>query len=277
MNFSSVNLETIDLIESKNPTREANDGLTPAWDSIRTEGLFPSLVLIPPCFGGSCYFSDLKDMLDPDQPIYIIEPGVDSKAGRYPSVEDITKRMADLVECYLGSSPIRLCGFSFGGNLAWDLAKQLESRGITVEFLILLDSYTESSSEKKSLPDAKDKETNPALITARSSKNDLSKLPSNYQKKLGRFKRPFNRDPRVEDGMRALFKDYQYDTLDLDTYVFCPLDGNAIRRTDDPYLGWNGHVEGDLRVIPTRGTHHNFADKPVGRNLARSVNCILKQ
>jgi thioesterase domain-containing protein len=270
-----VNSETLTSIE---PTKEANDDLTPAWLSVRTEGSFPPLLLIAPCFGGGCYFSDLKDLLDPDQPIYIVEPITDSDNSSYSSVEDLTTQIVDLVESNLGDSPIRLCGFSFGGNLAWDLAKQLKSRGREVEILILLDSYGESISEQANA------KTPSAPTISRKSETDctkffsdrLSKLPFNNQKNLGKPRRSFNKVPKIEDGIRTLFKDYQYETLDLDVYVFCPLDGNAIRNTSDPCLGWSRLVTGKLCIIPASGTHHNFADKPVGRNLARSINCILK-
>lgn len=273
-----MNLETLKPIQPKEPTKEANDALTPVWHSVRTEGSFSPLILVAPCLGGGCYFSDLKDMLDPDQPIYIVEPITDSKECRYSSVEELTALIVDLVDSELGDSPVRLCGFSFGGNLAWDLAKELKSRGRTVEFLILLDSYGESFSEQE----IEKKPSSPTI--SRKSKIDcskyfsdrLSRLPSTYQKNRGILKRPFNKDPQIENEIRTLFKEYQYETLDVDVYAFCPLDGSAINQTGDPCAGWGGRVSGKLCVIPAFGTHHNFADKPVGRNLARSINCILK-
>ncbi len=273
-----MNLETLNSIQPKEPTKEANDALTPAWHSVRTEGPFPPLLLVAPCTGGACYFNDLKDMMDPDQPIYIVEPNTDAKDCAYSSVEDITSRIVELVELHLGDSPIRLCGFSFGGNLAWDLTKQLKKRGKNVEFLILLDSYAKSFSEKE------EDGSHGSLSTNRISEigstqfysDHLSKLPSNYQTKLDRLKRLFRKGPQFEDDIRTLFKDYDYETLDSNVYVFCPMDGNAVRRTSDPYLGWGRRVKGNLRIIPAYGTHQNFADKPVGNCLGRSVNSILK-
>ncbi len=80
--------------------------------------------------------------LGPDQPIYGLVPqGLD---GRLPPHE----RVEDMAACYVGEirgiqpeGPYYLGGWSFGGVIAFEMARQLEAAGQRVAFLALFDTY----------------------------------------------------------------------------------------------------------------------------------------
>ncbi|MEU0738910.1 amino acid adenylation domain-containing protein [Streptomyces sp. NPDC006134] len=55
--------------------------------------------------------------------------------------DDKTDRYADLVESLQSEGPCILIGYSLGGNLAFEVAKELERRGREVSHVIILDSY----------------------------------------------------------------------------------------------------------------------------------------
>ncbi|MFJ6214784.1 amino acid adenylation domain-containing protein [Streptomyces sp. NPDC092296] len=55
--------------------------------------------------------------------------------------DDKVTRYADLIETVHGDGPCTLFGYSLGGNLAFEVAKELESRGRTVPQVIIMDSY----------------------------------------------------------------------------------------------------------------------------------------
>ncbi|NUP33710.1 MAG: amino acid adenylation domain-containing protein, partial [Streptomycetaceae bacterium] len=55
--------------------------------------------------------------------------------------DDKTERYADLVESLLHEGPCALLGYSLGGNLAFELAKELERRGREVAHVVIVDSY----------------------------------------------------------------------------------------------------------------------------------------
>ncbi|MGI5472241.1 condensation domain-containing protein [Streptomyces sp. CA-132043] len=59
---------------------------------------------------------------------------------RLPDALGIT-RCADLIESLQPAGPCPLLGYSLGGNLAFEVAKELERRGREVPQLVLLDSY----------------------------------------------------------------------------------------------------------------------------------------
>ncbi|RPK37887.1 Phthiocerol/phenolphthiocerol synthesis polyketide synthase type I PpsA [Streptomyces sp. ADI92-24] len=61
-------------------------------------------------------------------------------AFNYVPGDDKVARYADLVESAWSEGPCRLLGYSLGGNLAFEVAKELESRGREVSHVVVLDS-----------------------------------------------------------------------------------------------------------------------------------------
>lgn len=59
----------------------------------------------------------------------------------YLAGDDKVERYADLVEAVQAGSPCALLGYSLGGNLAFEVAKELERRGRRVPHVVILDSY----------------------------------------------------------------------------------------------------------------------------------------
>ncbi|GAA3011469.1 hypothetical protein GCM10010519_47930 [Streptomyces lactacystinicus] len=59
----------------------------------------------------------------------------------YLTGDDKTARYADLVEELHPAGPYVLLGYSLGGNLAFEVAKELERRGRTVASVLLVDAY----------------------------------------------------------------------------------------------------------------------------------------
>ncbi|MER7751970.1 amino acid adenylation domain-containing protein [Kitasatospora sp. NPDC097643] len=68
-------------------------------------------------------------------------PGQRIAAFNYLTGEDKTARYADLVEELDESGPYLLLGYSLGGNLAFEVAKELERRGRTVGRVLVVDSH----------------------------------------------------------------------------------------------------------------------------------------
>lgn len=62
-------------------------------------------------------------------------------AFNYLTGDDKTARYADLVEALHPTGPYALLGYSLGGNLAFEVAKELERRGRTVSSVLLVDAY----------------------------------------------------------------------------------------------------------------------------------------
>ncbi|MBP2477890.1 hybrid polyketide synthase/nonribosomal peptide synthetase FtdB [Crossiella equi] len=69
-----------------------------------------------------------------------ITPGRRFTAFNYLTGEDKVARYADLCEQLQPGEPYRLFGYSLGGNLAFEVAKELERRGREVSHVVIMDS-----------------------------------------------------------------------------------------------------------------------------------------
>ncbi|WP_405929792.1 amino acid adenylation domain-containing protein [Streptomyces griseus] len=93
-------------------------------------GQHPALFCFPPAGGHGLVYRGLAAHL-PDHTLigFNYLPG-DDKVARY----------ADLIEAARPDGPYRLLGYSLGGNLAFETAKELERRGRSVAHVVILDS-----------------------------------------------------------------------------------------------------------------------------------------
>ncbi|MFI9024279.1 amino acid adenylation domain-containing protein [Streptomyces sp. NPDC053560] len=93
-----------------------------------------TLFCFPPAGGHGLLYRELADRL-PQFSLIALD-----YVPRLPDALGIT-RCADLIESLQPAGPCPLLGYSLGGNLAFEVAKELERRGREVPQLVLLDSY----------------------------------------------------------------------------------------------------------------------------------------
>lgn len=86
-------------------------------------------------------FRHLADLLDDDQPFYALQPPWAYGNGPLPAT------VGDMAETYIGAirraqphGPYAIGGFSFGGQVAYDMACRLRRAGEAVALLVLIDS-----------------------------------------------------------------------------------------------------------------------------------------
>lgn len=126
-------------------------GSAEVWHNLlplRTEGTRPPLVAVHAVHGHGLLYGALADHLGPEQPVYALQ--AEALSGRRPrstTVEQIAASYREQVEQRLPDGPYLLFGFSFGGTVAFEMARQLLERGRPVEMLVLGDTVNSSQSE----------------------------------------------------------------------------------------------------------------------------------
>src|SRR5690606_17238607 len=115
------------------------------WDCVipvRKAGALPPLYVIHGAFLDVLYIRNLLPYLDPEQPLYGIQGmGLSGKSSPLGSVEEISAYYVSEMLKHTPEGPFALVGYSFGGIFAWEIAKQLRSRGREVVFVGLLDTF----------------------------------------------------------------------------------------------------------------------------------------
>jgi thioesterase domain-containing protein/acyl carrier protein len=108
---------------------------------IRPEGKRPPVFLIHAIGGNMLYYFSMLDHLGHDQPVYGLQArGVDGMLPPHTSITAMASHYINEIRSVQPSGPYFMGGASFGGTVAFEIARQLMHQGEDVAFLALLDS-----------------------------------------------------------------------------------------------------------------------------------------
>lgn len=119
-------------------------GYACAWHltTLEARGTRRPLFFVHGLRGGVVFLRELVAALGPDQPAFAFEAD-----GRFEgelgarSLEDLAAAYVDVLRGAVPDGPYRLCGYSAGGLVAFEMARQLVACGEPVTFLGLIDTY----------------------------------------------------------------------------------------------------------------------------------------
>lgn len=119
-------------------------GYSSAWHlaTLSDRGARPPIFFVHGLRGGVVFLRELVEALGPDQPSYAFEAD-----GRFEgqldasSIEDLAAAYIDLLHGTRPEGPYHLCGYSAGGVIAFEIARQLAAAGQEVAMLGLVDTY----------------------------------------------------------------------------------------------------------------------------------------
>src|SRR5262249_20922863 len=92
--------------------------------------------------GGTVFcYKELSNLLGPEQPFYGLQArGLNGEQAPATRVEDMAADYIDALRTVQPAGPYALGGWSIGGVVAFEMARQLEAQGQRVDRLALLDS-----------------------------------------------------------------------------------------------------------------------------------------
>lgn len=265
--------------------------VAPALVPIRARGARDRLYCIPGAGGTSIMFYQLARHLDGEQPVF----GIEAKAFlegevRRTSIEELAAHAISIMREAQPNGPYRLCGFSAGGLVAYEMAQQLRAVGQTVELLALLDTFNPHA-----LPFARRRAIRQwrrlrslswseqfAYIRKRladKGRSLLRRLRRNVsyrvQKRGGMVRQGLMQAQVMARQSRAAYR-----------YVPQPYPGRVtlVRsqqkletgRVDSDDFGWSRLVD-DLEVLRVPALHHEMMREPHVQHLARVLDACLSR
>jgi amino acid adenylation domain-containing protein len=113
---------------------------------LRKTGSKPPLFCVHPVEGSALVYRDLARALGPERPFYglqarAVEPGQETQR----TIEGIAADYLAAIREVHPHGPYHLCGWSFGGVVAFEMARQLARAGVPVGALVLLDTPVPSA------------------------------------------------------------------------------------------------------------------------------------
>jgi amino acid adenylation domain-containing protein len=221
--------------------------------------------------GGVLRFQDLARHTAPDQPFYGIQPvgfdgnGENGSAGENGGGQPFLRTVEDMAARYIlemrnvqPEGPYYIGGYSFGGLVAFEMARQLEAGGEEVGFLGLLDTYPGKP------------KSNAVLLST------LFRMPRGQQiayvsSKLTKYGRGFRRRwdalflPKTIKQIRSILAEAEmaYQPKDYSgSAVWIRASERALRGADNPEDDWSRWVHGGVRIVEIEGDHGSIMKEP---------------
>lgn len=137
--------EAIDSLSVSGPVEPRPDNETMSSVElvipVQPRGTAPALFAVPGAGANALSLQQLSRALGDDQPFYCLEPvGLNGDVAPLASVEALARLHIEGMKSVQGQGPYRLLGYSNGGVVAFEMARQLLQQHERIESLMLLDS-----------------------------------------------------------------------------------------------------------------------------------------
>jgi len=115
------------------------------WDSLvplKPEGTKPPLYIVHGANHHVLIFNELAQKLDKDQPVYGLQSrGLNGVEEPHDSIDEMAADYISEIVASNPEGPYALAGFSYGGIVAYEMARQLKAQGRKVKILAQFDTY----------------------------------------------------------------------------------------------------------------------------------------
>jgi amino acid adenylation domain-containing protein len=286
-------LELDDVATKENRETRPEDTALPAIAVRlkRSESQQPPLFLLHGADGAVMFYRDFANRLNTQSSIYGLEsPFLNVPNFQIPdSVEELAEEYVKAILAIEPQGPYRIAGYSFGGVLAYEIARQIEKMGNQIEMVILYDvgnpallqynSWAKrlmifwAQEKNNSLPT---KLTNLAKRISRSVKDRASFEFENRLAKtisVDRLDNTFWRHKKAREQHMAIEERYAPEPVGFPArIVFATGNSSKLRVEED--MGWAG-VASDLQVQRIEGSHLEIFDKEYVGEIVQATETFL--
>jgi amino acid adenylation domain-containing protein/FkbH-like protein len=270
---------------------------------IQPQGTRPPLFLVHGAGGDALWgYANLAQQLGTEQPVYGIQPRATDAPDKFETLEAMAADYVAELREFQPQGPYCLGGYCFGGNLAYEMARQLQALGADVAFLALIESTPEGGTYERMdwwRPDFTFRFARNLYFCAR---DFLGYTPEERRSLVRRKIKVLARKTwdRVRGQRTALDLDDVIDSRKFPEHELRLWDAHLrllIKHQSQPYvgpvtvfrtaahplfssyqndLGWGALVADGVTVKIVSGSHGNIFHEPNVRDLARNVAATLE-
>jgi thioesterase domain-containing protein/aryl carrier-like protein len=258
---------------------------------LRTQGTRPPLFLIHPVGGQVLAYRRLVELLGGDQPVYGLQSTELAGKATRTTIEEMATRYLAAIRSAAPAGPYLLGGWSLGGLIGFEIARQLQDAGEEVALLAMLDTYgpLPGSQSAEIAPDdaelmrlfVRDLGLDASGIDLPAGQPGTDDLEAITWRGIRLGVLPPATNPRDVADMFEIFKTNYHAML---IYRPRPYFGDVVllraTETADPRVppdrGWQAWVGGTLTIHPLEGNHFTILQEPQVRGLASTLADYLQ-
>lgn len=129
----------------REPESHASEAGVSPLVALKPDGTRTPLFFVHPSGGTVLCYLELARCLDPDQPLYGLQASHTGPGPNYEVIEEVAASYLKLIREVQPHGPYRLGGMSYGGTIAFEMARQLDQQGEHTDLLALFDSHPPTS------------------------------------------------------------------------------------------------------------------------------------
>lgn len=275
--------------------------------AIQPHGLKPPLFCVHEV-GGYLYYRDLSRHLGTDQPFYGLQPrGLDGRRMLDTRIEEMAVHYITELRKVQPKGPYFLGGFSFGGVVAFEMARQLRDANQEVALVALFDAYApgyvpEVGKHETGTPSERLRErflrhrgaiqgltlrekisyvlTRARALLSERTRGFIARLTDRIGRRTWKASyrlhlligRQFPQAYRyVAEASRQALRSYKPRAYDGKVTLFRSAD-----QSGDPALGWSALAGAGLEIHEVPGNHRSIVREPSVRALAEKLGACLE-
>jgi amino acid adenylation domain-containing protein len=241
---------------------------------IQPRGHRPPFFCVHGLGGAVLRFQELARHMAPDQPFYGIQPqGIDGGMPLLDSVEQMASCYIREMRKLQPEGPYFIGGYSFGGLVAFEMARQLRAGDQEVAFLGLVDTYPGKAKSNAVLL-----ATLLALPVRQQMAYATGKMKK-YSKGLRRrleavfLPKPLKQVRKILAKAELVYQPQVY----FGSATWLRASEKALRASHHPLADWSQWVTGDVEIQEIDGDHGSIMKEPAVSILAEKLrSCLLK-
>jgi amino acid adenylation domain-containing protein len=290
-------LFTANTVEKLSKQLELDDQSI-SWDllvPVKPTGNKPPIFIVNGLDMNVLFFNNIARNMDLDQPVYGFQPrGLNGVDEPFETLEDMAAEyIAALLKKDFGDT-YALAGYSYGGIVAFEMARQLQAMGKQVKMLAMFDTYAYNSGHfETGLPRyiTKMKRQLPKLLFITGSLIRQPMETIHYQQAF--FVRKYNEfavyvglqrppesdtaEDKVNEKYEAAYRRYRMQPSDACVIDLFRVDTRLYFLDDPIYLGWKPYALKGIIVHNVKGDHKTFLMPPNDKDFAILLQQLMNE
>ena len=262
---------------------------------LRVSGTKPPLFCIHPDHGLVLFYQALANRLPPDQPVYGLQSvGLDGDVLPLSSLEEMAARYLRDIRQFQPHGPYHLGGYSLGGVLAAEMARQIHADGESVGLLALFDTYAPVAYQQNLIdkPRLQRLAGHLHLWKTSSPKEALQSMSEKAREMIAGKKTDWQKAadelagalaPDRLDALREVilanesaFFRYETPSYPVRATLFRAAEVSVFEERD-PALWWGEQFAGGLEIYDVPGVHLSIMNEPQVEALAVALQLCLDE